>query len=182
MPEYRRWYVPGGTFFFTLVTYRRYPFFRSNKARGLLGEVMRDVRTVSPFQTVATVLLWDHLHVIWTLPRGDSDYSTRWKQIKAGFTQRWLEGGGHELPVSASRKSRGERGIWQRRFWEHRSLEEDDLEVRFDYVHYNPVKHGYVKRPCDWPWSSFGRYVDLGHYVKNWGASEPRHLVGLEYE
>ncbi len=182
MPDYRRWYVPGGTYFFTVVTYCRHPFFKSPTERRLLGEVMREVRAEAPFQTVAIALLRDHLHAIWTLPPGDSDYSTRWKHIKTEFTKRWLEQGGYELPVSASRMARGERGVWQRRFWEHTALEEDDLEVRFDYTHYNPAKHGYVRRPWDWPYSSFRRYVELGHYPQNWGASPPPHLDGLDYE
>ena len=182
MPDYRRWYVPGGTYFFTLVTYRRYPFFRDKAARRLLGEVMRHVRGELPFEVVAIVLLWDHLHCIWTLPTGDADYSTRWKRIKGIFTQRWLETGGIELPVSPSRKARGERGIWQRRFWEHTTLEEADLEVRFDYIHYNPVKHGYVRRPWDWPWNSFRRYVSLGQYSKDWGSTEPPELSQLDFE
>lgn len=182
MPEYRRWYVPGGTFFFTLVVYRRYPLFRSPVARRILGEVMRDVRRELPFETVAIVLLWDHLHSIWTLPTGVSDYSTRWQEIKGSFTKRWLEQGGIELPVSASRKARGERGIWERRFWEHTALTEADLEIRFDYIHYNPVKHGYVRRPGDWAWSSFQRYVELGQYPKDWGRTEPENLAGREYE
>jgi putative transposase len=93
-----------------------------------------------------------------------------------------LESGGIELPVSPSRRSRGERGIWQRRFWEPTALEPDDLEIRFDYTHYNPVKHGYVRRPRYWPPSTFHRYVELGHYAANWGASEPQHLQGLDFE
>ncbi len=182
VPDYRRWYVPGGTYFFTVVTYHRHPFFRNPVARRLLGNVMRDVRKEMPFETVAIALLWDHLHCIWTLPPGDAEYSERWKQIKTGFTMRWLEMGGIELPVSESRKKRGERGIWQRRFWEHTALAEADVEVRFDYTHYNPVRHRYVGRPWDWPWSSFRRYVDLGDYPKDWGSSEPPNLRGLDFE
>ena len=143
---------------------------------------MRDVRCELPFETIAITLLWDHVHCIWTLPAGDADYSARWRIIKGEFTKRWLEQGGIELPVSFSRKARGERGIWQRRFWEHTNLEEDDLEVRFDYIHYNPVKHRYVRRPWDWPWCSFRKYANLGHYPKDWGITEPQQLSGVEFE
>ena len=143
---------------------------------------MRETRQERPFKTLAAVLLWDHVHCIWTLPVGDDDYSTRWKEMKADFTKRWLAMGGTELPVSDSRKARGERGIWQRRFWEHTMLEEADIEARLDYVHYNPVKHGYVKRPWDWPWSTFRQYVGLGHYPRDWGSTEPPHLRGLDFE
>jgi putative transposase len=182
MSDYRRWYVPGGTYFFTLVTYRRYPFFQDRFARELLGQTMREVKKELPFETIAAVLLWDHLHCIWTLPSGDADYSTRWKRVKGEFTRRWLDAGGMELPVTASRRARGERGVWQRRFWEHTALEEEDIEVRFDYIHYNPVKHGYVKRPGDWTWSTFGRYVALGHYEEDWGSTDLPHLQGLQFE
>jgi putative transposase len=135
-----------------------------------------------PFETVAMVLLWDHLHTIWTLPPGDDDYSTRWKKLKGKFTRRWLKAGGNELPRSASRKARGERGIWQRRFWEHTALEENDLEAHLDYIHYNPVKHAYVQRPWDWPFSSFRRYVRLGQYGEDWGTTEPAYLRRLDLE
>ncbi|HUT95782.1 MAG TPA: transposase, partial [Thermoguttaceae bacterium] len=114
-----------------------------------------------PFETIAACLLPDHLHMIWQLPPGDSDYSGRWKEIKSRFTERWLAGGGTELPVSESRRKRGERGVWQRRFWEHTIQDESDLEIRFDYVHYNPVKHGYVRRPWDWEHSTFRHYVAI---------------------
>jgi len=182
MPDYRRWYVPGGTYFFALVTYRRHRLFQSPLARQILGEVLREIRAEQPFDVVAMVLLYDHLHTVWTLSRGDADYSTRWKRLKASFTRRWLQAGGQEFPISASRKARGERGIWQRRFWEHTELEEADLEAHVDYIHYNPVKHGYVQRACDWPLSSFRRYVDLGQYDANWGSVEPESILGVELE
>jgi putative transposase len=134
---------------------------------------MREVRRKRRFVTVALVLLWDHLHCIWTLPEGDQGYSARWKQIKAGFTDRWLAAGGVELPRTASRVAQGERGVWHRRFWEHIVRDEDDLERLVDYIHYNPVKHGYVPRPGDWPWSSFARFVRLGRYPPDWGTTEP---------
>jgi putative transposase len=182
MPDYRRWYVPGGTYFFTLVSYRRHPLFERRTARGIFGEVLREIRAEMPFEILAIVLLWDHLHAIWTLPRDDDDYSTRWKKLKGKFTHRWLKAGGSELPRSASREARGERGIWQRRFWEHTPLEEDDLEAHLDYIHFNPVKHGYVQRPWDWPFSSFRRYVGLGQYGEKWGTVEPPHLCALDLE
>ena len=169
-------------FFFTLVCYRRRALFRDAAARVLLGTVMREVRDESPFKTVAACLLPDHLHAIWKLPTGDADYSGRWKEIKSRFTERWLAAGGKELPVSESRRKRGERGVWQRRFWEHMLRDESDLETRFDYVHYNPVKHGYVRRPWDWEFSTFRRYVAMGYYDKGWGETGPPNLAGLDFE
>jgi putative transposase len=86
------------------------------------------------------------------------------------------------MSVTPSQRSRGHRGIWQRRYWEHTIRDEADLERCCDYIHYNPVKHGYVRRPMDWPWSSFGRFVRLGHYPEDWGRMMPAHLQGLEWD
>lgn len=180
MSNYRRWYQPGGTSFFTLVTYRRMPLFDDERARTLLGQIMRNVRQKTPFQTVAIVLLPDHLHTIWSLPPGDDDFSSRWKKIKADFTEQWLGSGGTEMPVSASEARRGNRGVWQRRFIEHLIRDEEDLERHCDYIHYNPVKHGLVGRPWDWPHSSFRRFVELGHYDPDWGRSEHEGIAKLD--
>jgi putative transposase len=180
MSNYRRWYVPGGTLFFTLVTYRRRRLFRSELARDLLGKSLREIAATLPFTTVAMVLLEDHLHCVWTLPPGDDDYSTRWKYIKAEFTRRWLTAGGSELRTTPSQTERGNRGIWQRRFWEHVVDTNEELECVCDYIHYNPVKHGYVTRPWDWPHSTFRRFVDAGQYSADWGRTEPTHIQGLE--
>ena len=182
MSHYRRWYVPGGTFFFTLVTYNRYPFFKSNEAKRILGEAMREVQAESPFQVVATVLLPDHLHAVWTLPSGDSDYSTRWKLIKAKFTDAWLASGGHEERVTWAQQKRGNRGIWQKRFRENTIDDQEYLSRVCDYIHYNPVKHGYAKRPGDWRESSFGRFVAAGEYGPEWAATEPLSISGLDLE
>src|SRR5664280_2444187 len=103
MADYRRWYIPGGTYFFTLVTYQRRPLFQDPAARELLGDLMRQQAERTPFQTVAIVLLWDHLHCLWTLPPEDDDYSGRWKEIKATFTRDWLRSGGEDRPVSRAR-------------------------------------------------------------------------------
>ena len=182
MADYRRWYMPGGTYFFTVVTYRRRRIFRDPRAAERLGAVLREVRRDAPFETVAIALLWDHLHCIWTLPEGDSDYSMRWNAIKKVFTAGWLACGGVELAQPASRVAKGERGVWQRRFWEHVIRDEDDLERCCDYIHFNPAKHGYVARPADWPWSSFPRFVAAGHYPPDWGTTEPPFLSGLDFE
>lgn len=143
---------------------------------------MRQIRDELVFETVAIVLLPDHLHAVWTLPQGDNDYSTRWKQIKDKFTQDWLAAGGSELPVTPSQKKRGHRGIWQRRFWEHTIRDEEDLENHVDYIHYNPVKHGHAKRPWDWPYSTFRKFVAQGHYPKDWGRTEPENIKGMDFE
>lgn len=178
MPNYRRWYLEGGTSFFTVVTYDRYPLFRHQSACELLGDVMRNVASERPFTTDSIVLLHDHLHAIWTLPEGDDDYSTRWKEIKSRFIARWLERGGEEAPVTESQRQRGHRGVWQKRFRDRLIRNEDEFKALLDYVHYNPVKHGYVSRPSEWRYSSFMKWVGRGEYEVNWG-SDPESRVGF---
>ncbi len=182
MPDYRRWYQPGGTYFFTVVASRRWAIFRDPKARRLLGDAFRFVTQARPFRTSAIVLLPDHLHCVWSLPRADEDYSGRWKQVKDHFTEAWIESGGREMPVTRSQRGRGHRGIWQRRFWEHVVRDEKDLERCVDYLHFNPVKHGYASRPGDWEWSSFRRFVREGHYPPDWGRVEPAGIEGMDWE
>ncbi len=182
MSDYRRYYQPGGTSFFTMVTCRRFDLFADERARTLPGDVMREVRNELPFETVAMVLLPEHLHTIWSLPSGDEDYSTRWKEIKTRFTNRWLAAGGREMPVTPSQRKRGNRGIWQRRFIEHLIRDLEDLENHIHYVHFNPVKHGHVERAWDWPASTFRRFVELGQYPWDWGSSEPDAIGSMDYE
>ncbi len=185
MPNYRRAYVPGGSFFFTLVTDRRAPLFgnKGNKpGRLLLGSLLRRVQLQRPFTINAVVLLPEHLHAIWSLPSGDTEYSARWGWIKKEFTKQWLALGGAEQPVSAGRERERQRGVWQRRFWEHTLESEDDFERHFDYIHYNPVKHGHVRCPRDWPWSSFHRWMRVGVYPADWACShrEPLNFRDIE--
>jgi putative transposase len=173
MADYRRWYTPGATYFFTVVTENRHTVFSDSTAVRLLGSVMRTVRSKHPFRTVAIVVLPDHLHCVWTLPQGDSDFSGRWRWIKGAFTERWLATGATTPAQTLSRIDKREQAVWQRRFWEHQVRDEADLERHVDYIHFNPVKHGYVERPQAWPWSTFARHVRLGLYPADWGASAP---------
>ncbi|HEY1376002.1 MAG TPA: transposase [Gemmataceae bacterium] len=173
MPNYRRNYVPGGTYFFTVVAFGRRPILTTPAARRCLREAFATVQHRWPFSVVAIALLPDHLHTIWTLPEGQADYSVRWQRIKDLFTQGFLDAGGASEPVSASRRRRRERQVWQRRFWEHTVRDEDDLKRCADYVHWNPVKHGLVGRVRDYPWSSFHRFVRAGEYEPNWGSVDP---------
>jgi putative transposase len=170
MPDYRRYFIPGGTYFFTLVTHERRPFLTDPISRRCFREAFKIIRAKRPFEMLAIVLLPDHLHAIWTLPAGDSAYSVRWKRIKEEFTISYILAGGSEGKRCDSRVRRKERGIWQRRFWEHTINTEDDYEEHFNYVHYNPVKHGLVRCPRDWPFSSFHRWVKLGAYQPDWGC------------
>ncbi|MFQ5422489.1 MAG: transposase [Phycisphaerae bacterium] len=168
MPEYRRAFQPGGTFFFTLVTHGRQPILCNATARSCLREAIQEVRVQLPFEMTAVVLLPDHLHAIWKLPDGDADFSKRWGRIKKGFTDRWLAHGGAETTVSASRRRHRGRGVWQPRFWEHTLRDQADLIAHLDYIHYNPVKHDQASCPHAWPYSSFHRYVYMGRYATDW--------------
>jgi putative transposase len=168
MPNYRRWVVPGGTFFFTVVTFERTPFLCSDPARPLLRRAITECRAQWPFQIDAFVLLPDHMHTIWTLPTGDTGYSQRWGWIKKTFTQLWREAGGAERAVSPAKRADRRGGLWQQRFWEHTVDDPRDFENHVEYIHYNPVKHGYVKCPHEWPYSSFHRWVAAGRYPADW--------------
>jgi len=168
MPNYRRLFKPGGTFFYTVVTCRRQPIFNSYKARDFLHQCIEDVQEIHPFEMLAAVLLPDHIHCIWKLPSKDPDFSIRWSIIKRSFSKMWLASGGKEAWISKSRKQHREAGIWQRRFWEHAIRDQEDFARHVNYIHFNPVKHGYVKCPHQWPYSSFFRWVDDGYFKVDW--------------
>ncbi|MCB2262269.1 MAG: transposase [Candidatus Thiosymbion ectosymbiont of Robbea hypermnestra] len=164
MTGYRRWRVPGGCYFFTVNLARRKNNSLLVQHINLLRKAFRKVKQAHPFHLDAVVVLPEHLHCVLTLPDGDDDYSMRWRQIKSAFSEK--------LPPieyrSHSRRHKNERGIWQRRFWEHVIRNEEDYAAHVDYVHYNPVKHGHVERVIDWPYSSFHRYVTCGLYPMDW--------------
>lgn len=155
-------------FFFTLVTQHRYPLFADSAARRLLGKAIRTVQADQPFEMPAVVLLPDHLHCIWTLPDDDDDYPSRWAGIKRHFVELWTAAGGGEASISSARRRRQERGIWQKRFWEHRIRNQTDLARHVNYIHYNPVKHGLARCPHGWPHTSFRRWVKEGYYEPDW--------------
>ena len=166
--EYRRLFLPGGTYFFTVVTYQRRPIFSAPHAIEILRDAFRYTLDRLPFTIVASVILPDHMHFIWTLPEQTSDYSTRWKMIKSYFTKNCRPKG--VVSESISRRRKGEVDIWQRRFWEHLLRDERDLSNHIEYIHNNPVKHGLVKSPAEWQYSSFMKYVRDGLYDVNWNA------------
>jgi putative transposase len=165
MTNYRRNFVIGGSYFFTVNLFDRRSCLLTEQI-GLLRAAFRYTRARHPFTVEAIVVLPDHLHAIWTLPEGDADFALRWRLIKSAFS-RALPSDEH---ISASRSSKGERGIWQRRFWEHTLRNESDFARHVDYIHFNPVKHGRVKRVMDWPYSTFHRMVRLGIYPKDWAG------------
>jgi len=153
MVQYRRLKMNGGIFFFTVALRDRQADFLI-KYISLLTDAMRNTRSKWPFETIAMVVLPDHLHTMWRLSNLDDDYSMRWMRIKTLFTKSLVEQG-----VALKKNQRDEYNLWQRRFWEHALRDEKDYERHVNYIHYNPVKHGYVKRVQDWPYSTFHRYV-----------------------
>jgi putative transposase len=165
MPDYRRNRVPGGTYFFTVNL-------RDRRSDLLVAQIetlraaVRWTRARRPFHIDAWVVLPEHMHCLWTLPPGDSDYSGRWRAIKQRFSR--------SLPatetLSSVQQRRDERGIWQRRFWEHTIRDENDYAAHMDYVHFNPVKHGLVANASAWPYSSFHRCVAAGVYRACWSS------------
>lgn len=163
MVNYRRNITSGGIYFFTLTLKNRHSDLLT-KHISLLGTSFRQARKNNPFITKAIVVLPEHLHVIWQLPEDDYDYSTRWRQIKTYFTQALIK---TKVPLTPN--SRKEYSLWQRRFWEHCIKNDKDLEQHISYIHYNPVKHGLVKNPIDWPFSSIHSHVRLGILPENWG-------------
>jgi putative transposase len=169
MPEYRRLFIAGGTYFFTFVTYKRQPIFNTSLARRLLRAAWLDVSRRFSFSTDAVCLLPDHLHCIITLPFDNFNYPMRLREIKRLLTRAYRSQKEDHFKKSTSRIKRSEATIWQRRYWEHTIRDEDDLYHHLNYIHYNPVKHDYVQKVSDWPWSSFHRFVKLGVYEKEWG-------------
>ncbi len=167
--KYRRLYLKGGTYFFTLVTYQRFPVFSSPDAIELLNDAFEYTALRMPFSVIAFVILPDHMHYIWTLPEDSADYSTRWRLIKSHFTR--ARPGNLNFLETDSRKNKKERNVWQRRFWEHLIRNDDDLTRHLEYIHFNPVKHGYVNSPKDWQYTSFAKYVADGLYPDGWGKN-----------
>ncbi len=172
MSQYHRAYIAGGVYFFTVVTYQRRAVFNTEYRVGILRNAFRKVKSSYPFRMDAIVILPDHLHCIWRLPEMDADYSSRWREIKKAVSRK----------IHPESNERNERLVWQRRFWEHVIRDQDDWLRHMDYIHYNPVKHGRVKSPKDWPWSSFSRWVDKGIYEMDWGAEEPEGISKMNVE
>lgn len=163
--RYRRTDVKGGTYFFTVNLAQRHLRLLLDHVE-ILREAVKMVKQRHPFHIDAFVVLPDHLHAIWTLPPDDSDFATRWMLIKSGFSRHIAM----NERRNASRISKGERGIWQRRYWEHLIRDEDDFERHVDYIHFNPVKHGHVHRASEWPYSSIHRYIKAGIITNDWGG------------
>lgn len=179
MATFRRALTPGATYFFTVNTYQRQQVLTEKPFYTALKQSLRRIKEAYPFKIEALVLPPDHLHCIWTLPKDDADYALRWNLIKRLTSQQTRHPITPEL--SESRKKRGELGLWQRRFWEHQIKDERDFERHVDYIHWNPVKHGYVKAVAEWPYSSFHGFVERDIYPLNWAGDGITHVPDGDY-
>ena len=167
MSNYRRLYIEGATYFFTLVTHERKPILCEKASIARLKKAFEYVKEKSPFTMHALVILPDHLHCIWQLPDGDHDFSKRWALFK-----RYYSVGFPEIEM-----------IWQKRFWEHCIQDEYDFENHMNYIYYNPVKHGYVEKVSDWRYSTFKKSVELGLYPMDWGNGfDIAKIINLDLE
>jgi len=170
--------IPGGTYFFSVVTYQRIKLFSRPENIDRLLNVMEDIRRHHPFSTIAQVVLPDHIHAIWELPPNDQDFPKRWRLIKTGFTKQISIA--DDLPNPVSRQRKNERTIWQRRYWEHTIRDDTDLDRHIDYIHFNPVHHGLSKYPHEWKHSTFLRFVEEGYYPVDWATSDIFKGIGAE--
>jgi putative transposase len=165
MSRYIRPKVAGASVFFTVTLADRRSDLLVREIDALRCAVGATL-TEHPVFIDAWIVLPDHLHCVWTLPEGDADYSTRWKKIKARFTKSVGLVGAR----SASKVAKGESGLWQRRFWDHHIRDERDFTMHLQYCWWNPVKHGLVGRPVDWPYSSIHRDIRLGRVEPEWSG------------
>jgi len=162
---YRRVLVPGVTYFFTINLLNRKSSLLINHIEKLRYS-FRHVIKKFPFEVDGLVIMPDHIHLMMTLPTGDCNYSQRLNFIKGLFSRQITS----VECISSSRRKKHERGIWQRRFWEHVIRDEADYEKHLNYIHYNPVKHGYVSNPIEWQYSSIHKYIRLGILPENWAC------------
>jgi putative transposase len=165
MPNYRRARVPGGCWFFTVNLHDRRSSMLTDRIE-TLREATRWTQEHYPLHIDAFVVLPEHIHAVWSLPAGDTDFSTRWRMIKSRFARSIP----NDEPRSHAQQARGERGIWQRRFWEHLIKDEADYARHIEYCYINPLKHGLVRRVQDWPHSSFHRDVRAGIFPEDWAG------------
>ena len=179
MPDYRRLYVKGGTYFFTVVTYNRRPIFTNEPEINLLLHCMQVVSENHPFQIDAFVIMPDHLHALWTLPENDADFSLRWRQIKSQFTRQFQRNKSKFGEINSTEITYN---VWQRGFWEHLIRDQEDFNRHCDYIHFNPVKHGLASSPDEYDFSSFHTFMQKGIYKSDWGKLPDKTLLEMDLE
>ena len=163
--KYRRLTTKGACYFFTLNLQNRQQTLLTDHIDTLRNTINK-VKHNHPFKLDALVILPEHLHILITLPRDDNNYAKRIMLIKTSFSRQLPK----EENISKSRKSKRKRGIWQRRYWEHQIRNDEDYENHINYIHYNPVKHGYVNNANEWQYSTIHQYIKQGVITQNWGS------------
>ena len=173
MPDYRRFYLPDAIVFVTCVTKNRYPYLKSRKEVNLFFMTLAKVNEIKPFKLLAFVILPDHFHWLMKVDDSSENFSKIMHSIQRNSTLNYKRAHNNQTPIK----------IWQRGFWDHMIRDENDLERHFDYIHWNPVKHGYIVKPEKWPYSTYGEWVGSGYYEYGWGwFKEPNNIVAMDFE
>ncbi|MCL4269708.1 MAG: transposase [Anaerolineales bacterium] len=162
--NFRRYYVPGSAVFITQVVQDREPIFRDVAHMSLLRQILRNVKELHPFIMLGYVFLFDHFHMI-IQPTGSSNFSDIMRSLKTNFTKEYKK----KLDLSSSQSMK----FWQKRFWDHVIRDDRDFENHLHYIHFNPVKHGYVRDPRDWQSSSYIEWEKRGLYPPAFYWDEP---------
>lgn len=177
MPNYVRVFVQNSYVFITVVSYDRKPLLVNNIS--ILKDALRNSKKFYEYEIFGMVVLPDHLHLI-IRPDNINDYPKIISRIKHYFSRNINSSKNN---ISDSKVKKREKGIWQRRYWEHTILDEKDLYKLLDYIHYNPVKHGYAKAVKDWEYSSFKKFVKRQNYDINWGSlKDIENIKDLDFE
>ena len=181
MPNYKRLFIPNTYLFLTITTNHRQPILIDNFA--LLRESFKRAKHTYKFDIYASVILPDHMHII-LMPENIEEYPKIIFAVKYHFSRNFDGGlGNPPYALSSSQFKKKEKGVWQRRYYEHTIRDESDLNAHLDYIHYNPVKHGLAQNVKDWEFSSFDKFVEMGNYDHNWGSAEDiKHIKECEYD
>ncbi len=169
MRTFRRFYVPDAIVFITAVTQDRAPYLAEHDDVNLFWETLRAVQVIHPYRLLAHVILPDHIHWLMRVQDKEGNFSPVLHSVKRNYTWNYKKAHAISAPLQ----------LWQPRFWDHVIRDQGDLQRHFDYVHFNPVKHGYVQHPEDWAHSSYQHWLRLGYYEPGWGSVEPEDTKGL---
>lgn len=173
MPNFLRYYIPNAITFITCITRDRFPYLKSKKDVDLFFETLARADEFYRFELLAYVVLPDHFHWLMKVDDSSGNFSKVMHSIKRNFTLNYKKAHHVHTPLN----------IWQSRFWDHVIRDTVDLEIHIDYIHWNPVKHGYAYRPERWPYSTYQEWMDRGYYMPSWGCSaEPENLTGMDFE
>jgi len=173
MPDFRRYYVPNAIVFITGVTRDRIHHFESADNVTLLFETMRRVQSIHPFRLLAYTIMPDHFHWLMRADNEAGNFSVVLHSIKRNYTINYKKVHGITTPMN----------VWQPRFWDHVIRDERDFNNHFDYIHWNPVKHGGTQKPGDWPHSTYRHWLERGYYELGWGyEGEPNNISGMDFE